>query len=264
MKTITLLNSKGGVGKSTLAVSIAAGLAMAGHKVILMDADMQGNATSALGVENQPHIYNLLVRPNETEWRDVLTPIPTERYSPIDTNGVLFVCASNAETRSIANNTGNADVLAERLAEIEDAIDYVVFDTSPQADLMHALIYGCTDYILIPTELEQDSIIGVTKSLIRANNIRRAAAQQGQQVCQILGIIPNMMRANTVLHTQTHDKMKYEYGSLVWDALPNHIVVPEARLHRTTVYNYAPTSKVAGIMHDMMARLFTTLETVTE
>lgn len=264
MKTITLLNSKGGVGKSTLAVHIAAGLAIAGYKTILMDADMQANATTALGVPEMPHIYNLLIRPYETEWRDALTPVPVERFSNSPTDGMLFVCASNAETRSIANNTDDTDILADRLAEIEDYIDFVVFDTSPQADLMHSLIYGVTDYIVIPTLLERHSVEAVTKSLQRAHKVRSAAAKMGEDICKVIGIAPNMMRKNTVLHRETYETMAYEYGDLVWDALPDHIGVAEACLQSMTMYKYTPESATTEIMNRMMARLLDAVVGVTE
>ena len=70
MKTITLLNEKGGVGKTTLAIHIAAGLAIRGKRVVLVDADAQANSTSQLQIAEAPGIHDLLVR--EAEWNDVL------------------------------------------------------------------------------------------------------------------------------------------------------------------------------------------------
>src|SRR5689334_141034 len=131
MITVTLLNEKGGVGKTTLATHIAAGLAILGAKVLLVDADPQGHATVTLGQTKAPGLYDLLVR--DALFKDTLQVVSPEVYETPNqkAQGELFVIPSNVETRNIANSISDAFAIAERFRELEDIIDVVVFDTSP-------------------------------------------------------------------------------------------------------------------------------------
>lgn len=247
MNTITVMHTKGGIGKTTFAVHIAAGLAARGNKVVLMDADMQANATTALGITPQPHIHDLLVRHDRTDWSDVLTPVPAELWSQHPTSGLLFVCASDKETRNIPNST-TANVLETKLNELDDVIDYVVFDTSPLANMMHSMIYASTDYILIPTQLERHSAEAIEASLSSALSVRSAAAKMGEMRCQVLGVVPNLQKPNVVLHREYMDALTGDYGDLIWDPIPQRIAIAEACAMNQTVNVYAPGSDAAHMM----------------
>lgn len=263
MQVITFLNGKGGVGKSTLAVHTAAGLAMAGFRTVIIDADMQANATTALGAPMRGHFYNLCVRPAETAWADVLTPVDAARYSPAGSaDGGLYVVASNAETRNIASSTEDDAIIARRLAELDGHVDYVVFDTSPQADLLHSQIYLASDWLFVPTQLERDSALeGVPKSLERAHRIRRRAQERGVTICQLGGILPNM-RQNTVLHNSVLEELREQYGGLVWEPISRRIAVAEANLASETVFAHAPGSASDEELRGMVARVLATVEAV--
>ena len=101
MKVITLLQEKGGVGKTTLAVHVAAGLAVRGARVLLVDADAQGTATSSLGLAPEPGLYNLMVR--NMAFQDVVKLVQPEIYEPPNdhSRGNLFMLPGNLETRLI-------------------------------------------------------------------------------------------------------------------------------------------------------------------
>src|SRR5438552_3934377 len=121
MKVVTLLNEKGGVGKSTLATHIAAGLAIHGKKVLLVDADPQGHATVMLGLDKDSGLYDLLVRPQKFQFKDVMRFVDPETYSsPTEpSKGQLFVIPSNIETRNIANNISDAFAIRKRFRALE-------------------------------------------------------------------------------------------------------------------------------------------------
>ena len=132
MHFITLLNEKGGVGKTTLSTHIAAGLAVLGYRVILADADPQGHASVSLGVKRGPGLYDLLVR--EASFRDVLVPVPPETYAPPNrkVDGQLYVISSNEETRAIPLMTSDGLIVLKRLNELGNAIDVVIFEDRVQ------------------------------------------------------------------------------------------------------------------------------------
>src|SRR5262245_24919058 len=106
MKIITLLNEKGGVGKTTMAATIGAGLAIMGYRVMLIDADPQGHLTLSFGIKRQYSLYNLLVRDEEFSKPGIVVPVPPEVYAlpnaKTPSTGRLFIVPGNRETRLIA------------------------------------------------------------------------------------------------------------------------------------------------------------------
>src|SRR5689334_21499223 len=136
MKTIVSANEKGGVGKTTLAIHLAAGLAIQGQTVILIDGDPQGHSTLGLRAKKEPQLYELMAR--VAEWENVLRTVPSEVYTSDHTQGQLMLLPSNIETKNLANMSLNAFQLRERLAEIADSVDTVIIDTSPTPSDLHA------------------------------------------------------------------------------------------------------------------------------
>src|SRR5690349_6791367 len=145
MKVISLINEKGGVGKTTLAAHIAAGLAIRRYRVVLADAAPQGHATLSLGLRKERGLYDLVGR--DAPFKDVLRLVPPDVYGIPGAahKGELYVIPSNAETRNIANTISDPFTADDRLTELEDLIDIVVFDTSPTPSLLHGAIYLATD-----------------------------------------------------------------------------------------------------------------------
>ena len=107
-RIISIASQKGGVGKTTIATHIAAGLAVRGMRVLLVDADPQGHATVSLGLQKEPGLYDLLVR--DATFKSVLRFIPPKSYQIPNqaVNGQLFVLPSNVETRNIANSISDS------------------------------------------------------------------------------------------------------------------------------------------------------------
>src|SRR5690606_27606603 len=112
-------NTKGGVGKTTTSIHIAAGLAMRGYKVLIVDADPQGHATYTLGINKEPCFHDLLVR--NAPFDKMVRPVDPERYVAPDTkaSGALFLIPSNVETRSITNHIEDVFLLQNRLLELD-------------------------------------------------------------------------------------------------------------------------------------------------
>jgi chromosome partitioning protein len=255
MKVITLLNEKGGVGKTTCAIHIAAGLAIRGYRVVLADADPQGHATVAIGANREPGLYNLLVR--ESSFRDVLRVIPTQNYEVpgVPVEGQLYLIASNTETRAIPLMTSDGLIVLKRFAELQEAIDVVIFDTSPTPSLLHSAIYMATDAIVYPTECEYLSLDGLIQSMTHKDMVQPTRAQWGLDTISIMGIVPMKYRSKTVLHERNLVSLQQRFGEAVWPAVPLRTTWGEASLVRRPVFNISPASAAAADAWEMVNRV---------
>ena len=259
MKVITLSNEKGGVGKTTLALHLAAGMAVRGHRVLLIDADAQANATSGLGLDEQPGFYDLLVR--HSNWNEVLHVIQPEAYEPPDvrSRGLLAVLPGNGETQLIAQKIDDAYAIFDRLKEIENSVDTVIFDTSPTPSLLHGAIYLATDGIIYPTLCETFSLQGLIKTMKHRERFAANRRNVTGRTIHTLGIIPTMYRASTVEHSENLNELRKKFGRKVWQPLPLRITWSEANTMRRPVFNVAPHSPAAqdawSIVDHAMAEL---------
>lgn len=255
MKVITLLNEKGGVGKTTLATAIGCGLAIRGYRVVLIDADAQANMTMGIGVAPSPGFYNLIVR--NAPFNEVLKFISPEIYEvpgqPV--NGFLYVIPSNRETRTISDNTDDTLAVRHRLAELHGEIDVVIFDTPPTPSLLHGSIYLATDYLLFPVELEYFAFTGLGSSIGHRNRYSNQKKEMGLGPIDIMGIIPNKVRLNTLEHQENLAKLREQFKAMVWPELPQRIIWGEAAARKRSVFNYAPDSSVAREAWAMVDRV---------
>ncbi len=246
MKIITLLNEKGGVGKTTLAVHLAAGLAIKGWRVLLVDADAQGHATISLGLREEPGLYDLLVR--EAKFQDVLRVVPPQQYQLPDQppRGHLIVLPGNKETRHIATSISDAMAVLRRFRQLDRLIDVVVFDTSPTPSLLHGSIYLATNGIIYPTKCEFLSFDGLAKSLGRREETQPLRDQWHLGDLEVLGIVPTMFRNQTLEHEENLRKLRERFGDLVWDPIIQRTIWAEAAAMRQPVFSFAPESKASA------------------
>jgi chromosome partitioning protein len=262
MKIITLLNEKGGVGKTTVATHIAAGLAIRGKRVILVDADPQGHATIAFGLAKEPGFYDLIVR--NAPFQDVLRPVPPERFNIPDeaanTKGQLLLVPSNIETRSIAGNISDAFTVIKRFNQLRNAIDYVVFDTSPTPSLLHSSIYMATDGIIYPTKCEAWSFDGLRESFNHKDQFSPIRQQYNLSEIRVLGIVPTMYRGKTLEHQDNLRRLQETFGELVWKPLPVRTIWAEVASARRTVFSLAPGTATEtdawGLIDQLEAQLY--------
>lgn len=197
MKTIAIINRKGGVGKSTVATHLAGALACAGSRVLLIDTDPQGNAAIMLGLRKGAGLYNLLV--DSADFQDVCHIAPSSAIAPgySTISGELRVLPSDEKTQVIPLLVKNPFALAQRLDEIAEAFDYVIIDTAPTITMFDGAVMLAADAVLYVTECEKLSLEGLQSGL---RELREAIPQrQGYQIppIHILGIVPNKLRENT-------------------------------------------------------------------
>lgn len=238
MKTITFINEKGGVGKTTLSTYAAVGMALAGLRVLMIDADAQGNASSALSVEKSSAFADVMLA--GASWANVLQASPAARG--------LLVLASNLET-SRAAAVAEATVVAARLREVRGMFDYCVIDTGPTPTLLHNAISLASDYMVMPTDCESFSAWeGLPDSIAHIESMRLQAAQVGMDVAKIIGIVPNRYRSGVALHDHFVADLREKYGDLVWEPVPVRVAIAESQLVRRFLLTDAPTLETTRIL----------------
>jgi chromosome partitioning protein len=246
MHITTSLNEKGGVGKTTVTVTIAAGLAIHGYRVLVIDADSQGNATQAFGIKPYPGYYDLVQR--DADFSDVVRVVAPERIVLPDEasalKGQVLVVGSNVETRHVANGEGseNPQILKERLDQLAEAdvVDVVLIDTSPSPSMMHSLIYLATDSIIYPTRLESWAVSGLYRSVRNASNFAPFRAGLGLPPIVNLGIVPTMTKLRTTEHVENLKQLTEKFNQdAIWRDVPDRIIWAEAAAAQRSIFSYA-------------------------
>lgn len=257
MKVITLLNEKGGVGKTTLATHLAMGMAARGAKVLLVDGDPQGHATIRCGVKKAPGLYDLLVR--DSQWREVVVNVAPEKFGipgEVLPTGRLWVLPSNVETRNIANSISESSLLAERLDDWQSSIDVCVIDSSPTPSLLHGVFYTATDFVVYPTQLAWTSFDGLVESIqhrMQADHTRKTRWQLPS--IKVLGIVPTMYRSVTTEQRDNLAELQKQFGAMVWEPIPQATIWQEAESRARSVYSLDPNCDASGHVWEMCDRV---------
>ncbi len=245
MHVITLMNAKGGVGKTMLSTYLAVGLASRGHRVLFLDSDAQANATTALRLEASPAFYKLFT--DNAPWGDVMVSAPTAL--PGEGRGKLYVVPSNYDTSRLAGNLKDVSQLRQRLQDLKSAFHYCIIDTQPSPTPLHEVIFAATDSVLIPTDCESFGVQqGIPDTFARIQQLRDKLPMLMQDMAQVLGIVPNKYRKLTSLHNRMMEKMRAQYGELIWEPLPLRAALTESQLKHEFVYSAAPTLEITSIM----------------
>jgi cellulose biosynthesis protein BcsQ len=151
----------------------------------------------------------------------------------------LWILPGDRETRNV--NVEKATTLLQRLTELKDTIDYVIFDTAPSASLMHILIYMATDYIIYPTLLEHYSLKGLNNSLAVLGEYTTIRSSFGLGAITILGVVPTMTSLKTIEHRENLVEVG-NTGVAVFDPIPGSTTWPSATSTRRSIFAYDPQS----------------------
>lgn len=239
MNVITLLNEKGGVGKTTTATHIAAGLAIHGQRVVLIDADAQGHSTATLALKKGPQFHDLIVR--EAEWSEILqAPSPDVWAGEDGYDGELYVVPSDVETGVIPLLVKNALLLRERLEDIEGWADIVVIDTSPTPSLLHSMVYLATTHMIHPTECEMLSLNGLNESIEHLEELNNLRESMGMAQVPLLGVQPTKYDVRTNAHDYGLSLLTKKFKRQAWPALPMRTIWRDAGFARRLLFSYRP------------------------
>lgn len=237
-RIISVLNQKGGVGKTTTVINLCAYLVKHGHKVLLIDLDPQGNATSGLGFDKlslNQNTYQAILE--DAKPGEVIIGTTIAKLDMLPTNADL----AGAEVQ-LAKSDDREVKLREFISKTSDHYDYIFIDCPPSLGLLSINALVASTDVIIPVQTEYYAMEGLSQ-LIQV--IDRIQAKLNPTL-QILGVVMTMYDSRTSLSTQVNEEIKRVFGDLVFDTLiPRNVRLAEAPSHGLPIVNYDKWSKGA-------------------
>lgn len=238
-KIISIINQKGGVGKTTTAVNLAAYLADSGHRTLLVDEDAQGNATSGLSMDTSRFdatLYDVLIDGVPAEEAAYRTEVKKLSLLPasIDLAGaeVEMVDMPDRET-----------LLRRVLAPLRDRYDYILIDCPPSLGLMTVNALTAADMVLIPIQAEFYALEGLSQLMKTVQVVKKRLNPE----LELLGILVTMYDGRTNLAVQVSEEVKKYFGKKVFKTMiPRAVKLSEAPSFGEPIVRYAPKSKGAA------------------
>lgn len=239
-KVIAITNQKGGVGKTTTTVNLGASLAKLGNKVLLVDIDPQGNATSGVGVDKgelDHCIYNLII--GDTKAEDVIVHTEFENLSIIPATIQL----AGAEIE-LVSAISREEKLKRSLESIQDEYDFILIDCPPSLGLLTLNALTAATSALIPVQAEYYALEGLSQLL---NTIRLVQKHLNRNLL-IEGVLLTMFDARTNLGVQVIEEVKMYFQDKVYESvIPRNVRLGEAPSHGKPITVYDPRSKGAEL-----------------
>jgi chromosome partitioning protein len=232
--TLAIVNQKGGVGKTTTAVTLGHGLALAGRQALIVDLDAQGNVSDALGIDKAGGLYDLLFgnksKATCSTGRKNLDLVPSDKTTVKVKQELIAV-----DFREY--------VLKSALDELR-GYDAILLDSAPGVDVMQvSALVACTHFI-IPVALDHLAVVGAGDALATTAGLKKVGRFGGE----FLGILPTMWERTT---RESHEQLKIlveQYPDLVWPPIPQDVKAREAPAYGQTLWEYAPkTRALAGV-----------------
>ncbi len=247
-RRIAVFNHKGGTGKTTTAISLAAGLAEKGQRVLLIDVDPQGNVGVSLGVRGESTLYHVLVLGQDP--REVAVPLRSH-MDVITSNESLA-----AAELYLAARPNRDRVLRERMVGA-DAYDVVVLDCSPSLSLLNQNALCYADSVLIPVSCDYLALVGVKQVVRTLRNVH----EHLKHPVYIMGVVPTFYDARHKLGREVTDTLKAKFGDLCFPPVRSNMKLREAPASRQTIFEYAPDSHGAEDYAAVVKRVLAALKT---
>jgi chromosome partitioning protein len=233
---VAVLNQKGGTGKTTTSVNLAAGLAEKGGRVLLVDADAQGNVGISLGLKAQYTLYHVMT--GEVSVDDAVVPIG---------NNFDVLCSDDmlaAAEIKLAQHPTRGAVLSSKLEHAgkqEGGYTHIVIDCAPSLSLINQNALCAVDEVIIPVACDYLSLVGVKQVLKTLKNVH---AHLGHTV-KVGGVVPTFYDHRAKICRDSLEALKKHFGDLCLPPIRQNTKLKEAPSHRKTIFEHDPTSSGA-------------------
>jgi len=230
-RRLAILNQKGGTGKTTTAVNLAAGIADRGFDALLVDVDAQGNVGASLGVRGERSLYHVLVEGADA----AAVAVPVRGHLDVVTADATLAAAEVW----LARLDGPRDeVLARRLAPSTKKYQYVVLDCGPSLSLLNQNALRFADEVLIPVSCDYLALVGVKQVMRTLKDIDH---HLGHAV-RVAGVVPTFFDARTNLAREAVETLRGHFKDRLYEPIRRSTRLAEAPSHRQTIFEYAPDS----------------------
>ncbi|KZY49475.1 ParA family protein [Sulfitobacter sp. KE29] len=250
-KIIAIANQKGGVGKTTTTINLSAALAEAGKRILVVDLDPQGNASTGLGIEVEDReftTYDLLLDDS----------LPQDVIQRTETEGLLIVPATvdlSSADIELFSNEKRSFLLHDALRQTQMdqfEFDYILIDCPPSLNLLTVNAMIAAHSVLVPLQSEFFALEGLSQLMLTIREVR----QSGNKDLRIEGVLLTMYDRRNNLSQQVENDARANLGELVFQTvIPRNVRVSEAPSFAMPVLSYDPTSKGAQAYRDLAAEL---------
>jgi chromosome partitioning protein len=237
-RRVAILNQKGGTGKTTTAVNLAAGVAERGHRVLLIDTDAQGNVGVSLGVHGEKSLYHVLVEGADPT--DVSVPVRSS-LDVITSDATLaaaeiWLARQNPDTRS--------RVMTKRLnlMQVSRRYDYVVVDCGPSLNLLNQNALSYADEVVIPVTCDYLALVGVKQVLRTIKDVERHL----HHAVRVSAVLPTFYDGRTRLAREVLETLQGHFKHKCLEPIRLNTRLAEAPSHKKSIFEYAPQSHGAS------------------